>query len=47
MRLMKKDNDPNKLMMDDLCEKLNDRYAQIIDKKENDSECDKEPNGNF
>jgi len=47
IRLMKKDNDPDKLMLDDLQEKLSDRYACIIDKEEHKSEIDKELNGNF
>ncbi len=31
IRLMKKDNDPDKLTLDNLYEKLRDRYAHIID----------------
>ncbi len=47
IRLMKKDNDPDKLMLDDLQDKLSDRYACIIDKEEHKSEIDKELNGKF
>ncbi len=45
-RMMKKDDDPDKLTLDDLKEKLSDRYAHIIDKEEHKSEKDKELNGN-
>ncbi len=44
---MKKDDDPDKLTLDDLKEKLSDRYACIIDKEEHKSEKDKGLNGNF
>ncbi len=47
IRLMKKDDDPDKLTLDDLQEKLSDRYAHIIDKEEHKSEKDKGLHGNF
>ncbi len=46
-RLMKKDDDPYKLTLDDLQEKLSDRYARIIDMEEHESEKDKGLDGNF
>ena len=47
IRLMKKDDDPEKLTLDDLREKLSDRYARIIDKEEHKNEQDKGLSGNF
>ncbi len=47
IQLMKKEDDPDKLTLDDLREKLSDRYAQIIDREEHKSERDKGLNGNF
>ncbi len=47
IRLMKKDDDPDKLTLDDLQEKLSGRYTHIIDKEEHKREKDKGLNRNF
>ncbi len=44
---MKKDNDPEKLMLDDLREELSDRYAHIIDKEDHKIKQDKGLSENF
>ncbi len=41
IRLVKKDNYPDKLMLDNFCERLSDRYGGIIYKEEQKNKQDK------